>query len=149
MAYGTADWIAFALFLVLCVGAVICEVLWLTRRGWTTSGKAIAYVLITDILGLGIGLFTLFTALGILIMMAYGGSGQGGSSPEAAYRAGLIVGLLFPPVFLLSLKRLFLLLFSIRTGRPAWFYSLAVTAMISAGVLIPPVLVFWALRNWL
>jgi hypothetical protein len=143
MAYSTADWIAFALFLVLCVAAVILEVMWLSRNGWTTPGKAAAYVLLTDVLGLSIGLFTVFTALGILFMMTMGGSGQGGSSPEAAYWVVAGFGLLFPPVFMFGLKRLFLLILGIRTSRSAWMYALAVTALVLVGVLIPPLLLYW------
>ena len=131
------------MFLVLCVAAVIFEVRWLSRNGWTTSGKAAAYVLLTDVLGLSIGLFTIFTALGILLMMTMGGSGQGGSSPEAAYWVVAGFGIFFPPVFMFGLKRLFLLILGIRTGRSAWMYSLAVTALLIVGVLIPPLLLYW------
>ena len=131
------------MFLVLCVAAVIFEVRWLNRNGWTTPGKAAAYVLLTDVLGLSIGLFTIFTALGILLMMTMGGSGQGGSSPEASYWVVAGFGIFFPPVFMFGLKRLFLLLLGIRTGRSAWTYSVTTTALLIVGVLIPPLLLYW------
>ena len=147
MAYGTADWIAFALFLILCVAAVVAEVVWLTRKGWAAPGRAVAYVLLTDVLGVGVGLFTFFAAFGVLMMMTLGGSGQGGNAPEPAYWAVTGFGLLFPPLFLLSLKRLFLLIFGIRTARAAWLYSLAATLLIGIGVFLPPVLLYWVLQR--
>jgi len=140
-----ADWIAFALFLVLCAAVVLGEVFWLTRNAWATPGKAIAYVLITDVLGLGVGLFTFFAAIGVMMMMAFGSSGQGGTAPEPAYWVATAFGLLFPPLFMLSLKRLFLLIFGIRTGRSAWAYSLVVTALVILVALAPPVILFWTL----
>ena len=147
MAYGAADWIAFALFVVLAIAAVVAEVMWLVRSRWATPGKAAAYAVLTDGLGICVALGTFFAGLSVLMMMALGGSGQGGTSPEAAYWAVVAFGLLFPPVFLFSLKRLFLLIFDIRTGRPAWLYSLALTAIFGAGVFLPPVLLFWALQR--
>lgn len=147
MSYATSYWISFALFLVLSVAAVIVEVMWLTRRGWTTPGMAVAYVLITDALGLGVGIFTLFAAVGVMMMMAFGGSGMGGTAPEPAYWAVTAFGLLFPALFLLSIKRFLLLLFGIRTGRAAWTYSSVVTLALGIGVFVPPILLFWALMR--
>ena len=142
-----ADWIAFFFFLVLCVAAAVAEVMWLTRNGWTTSGKAIAFVLLTDIFGLGVGSFTVFATMGVVLMMTFGGSGQGGNSPEAAFWAVLAFGFLFPPLFFLGLKRLFLLVFGIRTARSAWLYSLVSTILIGAVVFAPPLLIYWTITR--
>jgi hypothetical protein len=143
-----ADWIAFFLFLILGIAVVIGEVIWLTRRGWTTSGKAVAYVMLTDLLGLGVGSFTVFAALGVMMMMVFGASGSGSTAPDSAYIAVLIFGLLFPPLFLFGLKRLFLLVLGINTGRTAWLYSLAATALITVVVFVPPILLFWAFTRF-
>lgn len=143
-----ADWIAFFLFLVLGIAAIVAEVIWLTRRGWTTSGKAVAYVMLTDLLGLGVGSFTVFAALGIMMMMVFGASGSGSTAPESAYVAVLIFGMLFPPLFLFGLKRLFLLVLGISTGRAAWLYSLATTALIILVVFVPPTVLFWAFMRF-
>ena len=137
------DWLAFALFLVIFVAAVIAEVMWLNRKGWTTSGRAVAYVLLTDVLGIGVGLFTIFAAVSVLIMMAFGSSGGGGTAPESAYWAVLVLGLLFPPLFLLSLKRLFLLILRIRNARSAWVYSFLTTILLIVGVFVPPIVWYW------
>ena len=137
------DWLAVAFFLVLFIAAVIAEVAWLTRNGWTTSGRAVAYVLLTDVLGMAVGLFTIFVALSVMIMMAFGSSGGGGTAPESSYLAVVVFGCVFPPLFLLSLKRLFLLILRIRRARSAWLYSLLSTILLIIGVFVPPIVFYW------
>jgi len=137
------DWLAVAFFLVLFIAAVIAEVAWLTRNGWTTSGRAVAYVLLTDVLGMAVGLFTIFVALSVMIMMAFGSSGGGGTAPESYYWAVVVFGCVFPPLFLLSLKRLFLLILRIRRARSAWLYSLLSTILLIIGVFVPPIVFYW------
>jgi len=137
------DWLAVAFFLVLFIAAVIAEVAWLTRNGWTTSGRAVAYVLLTDVLGMAVGLFTIFVAVSVIIMMAFGSSGGGGTAPESSYLAVVVFGCVFPPLFLLSLKRLFLLILRIRRARSAWLYSLLSTILLIIGVFVPPIVFYW------
>jgi len=137
------DWLAVAFFLVLFIAAVIAEVAWLTRNGWTTSGRAVAYVLLTDVLGMAVGLFTIFVAVSVMIMMAFGSSGGGGTAPESSYLAVVVFGCVFPPLFLLSLKRLFLLILRIRRARSAWLYSLLSTILLIIGVFVPPIVFYW------
>ena len=137
------DWLAVAFFLVLFIAAVIAEVAWLTRNGWTTSGRAVAYVLLTDVLGMAVGLFTIFVAVSVMIMMAFGSSGGGGTAPESYYWAVVVFGCVFPPLFLLSLKRLFLLILRIRRARSAWLYSLLSTILLIIGVFVPPIVFYW------
>ncbi len=130
------------LCLLLFIGAIIAEVQWLQRKGWTTSGKAIGYVLTTDLLGFGIGSFFVLVIFFIMFMMVMGSAGRGSDIPESAYIASSLVGIIFPPVILLLLKRLFLLIFKIRSGRPAWIYSLVSSLLIMFVVLIPPTLIY-------
>jgi len=137
------DWLAVAFFLVLFIAAVIAEVAWLTRNGWTTSGRAVAYVLLTDVLGMAVGLFTIFVAVSVMIMMAFGSSGGGGTAPESSYWAVVVFGCVFPPLFLLSLKRLFLLILRIRRALSAWLYSLLSTILLIIGVFVPPIVFYW------
>ena len=137
------DWFTVALFLALFAVAIIVEITWLTRNGWTTSGRAAAYVLLTDILGIGVGLFTIFVAVSVMIMMAFGSSGGGGTAPDFAYWVIILFGLVFPPIFLLSLKRLFLLILRIRRGRSAWLYSILSTGFLTVGVYAPPIAMYW------
>ena len=53
-------WFPFILFPLLCFVAMIGEVMWLTRKGWATSGLAIGYVAATDLLGFAVGSFVVF-----------------------------------------------------------------------------------------
>ena len=139
------QWVPVILFLLLFVGAVIAEVQWLARKSWATSGKSVAYVLVTNILGFGIGTLVITAVFMVALMMAFGPAGTGSNAPDAAYWAALIVAIVIPPVFLFLSKRLFLLIFKMRNGKSAWVYSLVSTIVILAIVVVPPPLVFYAL----
>ena len=49
------EWAAFFLYVLIFIAALVGEVKWLTRKGWATSGKAVGYVMTSDLLGVGIG----------------------------------------------------------------------------------------------
>ena len=119
-----SQWIAVILFAILLVGTVIAEVFWLIRRGMASPGWAAAYVLITDLLSLGIGSIIVFAIAGVMVMMSFGQAGTGGDAPEIAYWAALLVSVILPPLILIALKRSFLFIFRIRRGKAAWLYAL-------------------------
>ena len=139
------QWVPVILFLLLFVGVIIAEVQWLVRKSWATSGKSVAYVLVTNILGFGIGTLIITAVFMIMLMMAFGPAGTGSNAPDAAYWAASIVAIVVPPIFLFLSKRLFLLIFKMRSGKGAWVYSLVSSILILAVVLIPPPIVFYAL----
>lgn len=139
------QWIPVILFLLLFISVIIAEVQWLVRKGWATSGKAIAYVFTTDLLGFGIGSLVIMAVFMAMLMMAFGPAGTGSNAPDAAYWAALIVGVIVPPVLLFFTKRLFLLIFKMQIGKSAWVYSLVSSILILLVVLVPPPLVFYAL----
>jgi len=139
----TIQWIPVLLFLLLFVGVVIGEMRWLVGQGWATSGKALGYVLVTDILGFGLGALVIMAALLGTLMMAFGPAGMGSNAPDAAYWAALAVGIIVPPVLLFLTKRLFLLVFRISGGKNAWLYSLVSSMLILLIVLVPPPLIFY------
>ena len=139
------EWIAFLLFLVLFIGVVIAEVLWLAKKGWTTSGRAAGYVLATDLLGLGIGAFIVFVIVMIMFMMVMGPAGRGGTAPEYAYWVTTGIAVIFPPIIPVITKRLFLLIFKIASGRSAWIYSIASSFLILVVILAPPPLVYFVI----
>jgi len=140
-----AQWIPFLLFLLLFVGKVIAEIIWLTRKQWTNSGKAVAFVLLTDLLSFGISTGILVVIFTVMFMMVMGPTGQGGDSPEIAYVILSIVGIILPPLLLFVIKRLGLLIFSIRSGKAAWIYSLVISILSIVIVLVPPALIFYAM----
>jgi hypothetical protein len=141
----TVEWIAMLMLFILLAGVIIAEVQWLVRKGWATSGRAIGYVMATDLLGFGIGGFIAFVIFGVLIMMTFGPAGRGSTAPEAAYWAVSAIAIIVPPITLFILKRLFLLIFKIKSGTPAWIYSLVSSVLIILIVLVPPPLFFYVI----
>jgi hypothetical protein len=146
-----ADWIAFFSFLVLFVVAILAEVMWLVRKGGTTSSRAVAFTMITDIVGFGIGFLIVLTAFVIMFMMVMGPAGTGGNAPEYAYWITTAIALIFPPIILILIKRVFLAIFSLRSGGPAWTYSLVSSIFFIAFVPVPPTAFFFLfayLSSW-
>jgi hypothetical protein len=139
------DWIAFILFVVLFVGVIIAEIQWLIRKGWTSSGRAIGYVLVTDLLGFGIGSVVVLTIFFIMFMMVMGPAGTGSTVPEFAYWVTTAIAIILPPIILVLLKRLFLLIFKIESGKPAWIYSVVSSILMILVVLVPPPVVYLGL----
>lgn len=139
------EWIAFLFYMLLFVGVVVAEVQWLIRKGWTSSGRAIGYVMTTDILGVGISSLVVLTIFVIMFMMVMGPAGKGGTSPEAAYWVLITFAVVFVPIFLIAAKRLFLLIFKIKSGKSAWIYSLVSSIIIILVVLIPLPLIYYSI----
>ena len=142
MAGTIIPWIVFFLFLILFAGSIIAEVQWLVRKGWTTSGRATGFVLTTDMLGLGIGGIIVSVAFFGMFMMVMGPAGRGGTAPEAAYWVVTTLASVIPPVILFLIKRIFLLIFKIKTGKSAWLYSLVSTFAMILVIVIPPLFLY-------
>lgn len=138
-----ADWIAFFLFVLLFLLAILAEAMWLVRKTPTTAGRAISYTLLTDIAGLGIGSSIVFIIAFVLFMMVMGAAGRGGSSPEWVYWLVSAVALIFPPSVLILIKRVGLAIFRLRTGGAAWTYSVASSVFFIGVVLAPPAAFFF------
>ncbi|HEY2848021.1 MAG TPA: hypothetical protein VGI80_09400 [Pyrinomonadaceae bacterium] len=138
-------YIPFLVFLLLAAAVIFAEAQWLTRRGWTTSGRAWLFVLATDLIGFGVGGFVSFAIVGVMIMMTFGPSGRGGNSSGASYVVLTGLALLFPPIILFFVKRIFLLFFSMRSGKAAWLYSLVTALIVSVIVALPPPLLYYLL----
>ena len=137
------EWIALLLFLVLFVGVIVAEMQWLVRKGWASSGRAVGFVMVTDLLGFGIGSGVVLAIFVIMLMMTFGPAGRGGDSPESYYWIAIIFAVIFPPIFLITAKRLFLLIFKIKSGKTAWIYSLLSSFLVFVIVLVPPPLVYY------
>ena len=143
MAGTIVGWLAFFLLIFLFVGAVIAEVQWLIRKGWTTSGRATGFVITTDLVGLGAGGLVILIAFFAIFVMVMGPAGRGSDVPESVYLAVTIIAIIAMPVILILLKRLFLLIFKIRSGSSAWLYSLVSSILLMIVVLIPPPLILY------
>ena len=144
MAGTLIPWIAFFLFLILFTGSIIAEVRWPIRKGWATSGRATGFVFTTDLLGFGIGGVIVFVAFFGMFMMVMGPAGRGSTAPESAYLAVSAVGLVIPLIIFLLIKRIFLHIFKIKTGKDAWLYSLVSTVAMIFVIVIPPLFLYAA-----
>ena len=139
------EWIVILAFVLLFAGAIVAEIVWLARNGPASTGRAVAYVLLTDFLGFGIGSLVLLIIFFIMFMMIMGPAGTGSNVPEAAYWAGLVIAIIVPPVLLIACKRIFLSLFKIRAGKPAWIYAVVSSLLLLLAVLVPPPLIYYVL----
>ncbi len=137
------DWIAFFLFVILFIGVMIAEVRWLARKGWAVSGRAVGYVMTSDLFGFGIGFFVVVTIFLFMFMMVMGPAGRGGTAPEYAYWVTTAIAIIFPPIIFVLIKRLFLLIFKISSGKAAWTYSIVSSILITLVVLVPPPVVYF------
>lgn len=138
------DWSIFFIFVVLLAGAIVIQVLWLMRKRWASGGRAIAYVMMSNLLSLSLIAVVLFVLAFLLMMIVFGPLG-GGPAPgsEPLMWIIIIAAVLLPPSIIFLTKRVFLALFKMQAGRSALVYSLAVTFSILAAVLTPPSLLFY------
>jgi hypothetical protein len=139
----TIEWVTTGIFALCFIAAIIVEALWLIRKGWASAQKSVAYVMLTNNLSLCIGFFIPFVIIGTMLALAWSGDLSGVSGGDATLIAAIVIALLFPPVFLFLMKRVFLAFFKIRTGREAWLYSLAFTTMSLGLSFIPPIAFFY------
>ena len=137
-----AQWLPFFLFIFLFIVAILLEIRWLSKAGWTTPGRSTAFVLVTDLVGFATGFVIVLAVMLVLFMLVMGPAGRGSDAGNASYAVTMIVGIIFPPVILVLLKRLMLLIMKMRTGAAAWIYAIVSSLVIASAVLIPPPLLF-------
>lgn len=119
----TKEWLVFFVFLFLAVGLTFAETIWLKRKGWTNFGKAFAFAVATNVVGFFVGFFVMFVVLGVILALAWDDSLTVIPHADAGIIAAILSGVLFFPIFLALLKRLFLRILKIQTGKPAWIFS--------------------------
>lgn len=137
MSETTVEWIALVLFLLLFVAATAAEIWWLVKKRWATSGRAIAYVLVSDLVGFGIGGLICFVIFFVMFMLVMGPAGRGGNTPEPVYWLLVAVAIILPIGVLIITKALTLMIFKIRSGKAAWVHSLIISILLSLVTLIP------------
>lgn len=138
----------FILFFLLILGVVSAEATWLTRKSWTTAGRAWTFVLATDLIGFGFGFFVSFAIFSVMLMMVFGPAGQGSTSSEGSFWLLTIVAVLFPPVVLVIVKRIFLVLFAMRSGKAAWLFSFVAGFGAAVFVALPPPVLYYFLSQY-
>lgn len=142
----TRQWLATGVYLITLIAAIVIETLWLKKRGWATGGRSAAYVLLTDILSIGISFGASITFGLLLLMLVFGPSGQGTTGNEGLMIVVLIVAVIFPPVVFVVTKRAFLYFLKIAEGKTAWIYSGVVSLLILVVVPLPAVAFYYLLR---
>ncbi len=139
----TREWVTTGVFVVFFIIAIVLETLWIIRKGWATPPKSVAYVMLTDTLSLCIGFFVPFVIIGTMLALAWGGGMNDIPGGDATVWAAIAFALLFPFIFLFLVKRTFLALFKIRSGREAWLYSIAATVLSLIISFGPPAIFFY------
>ncbi len=141
------DWLAILLFFLLLIFALIGETIWLVRRGWAKTGRAAAYAITSNLLGLGMGLMVILVILLLTFMMAFGPAGTGSTAPEWAYWAALIVAITLPLALLVLSKRVFLAILKIGYKNNFWAYSMTSSILTALLLFLPPSILFYVLTS--
>lgn len=139
MSATTIEWLAVVIFFLVFWGFTFCEAAWLSKRGWAGFSRALAFTISTNLLGFFIGSTVVFVIILILLMLTFEPV-KNPSANEFIMWVGLILALIFPPIFLLLVKRLLLKLFKMDAGRGVWRYS----ALSSVLIVVASVAVPWA-----
>ena len=137
--------LAFALYGLMFIPVTIAETLWLVRREWSTTGRAVAFSLASNGIGMAVSSAVIFAAVLIMFMLVMGPSGTGGDTPEAVYIAISVLALTLPLVLIVCLKLLFLRWMKIGSGREAFVFSAIASVGLIVCVLILPTVVIYFL----
>lgn len=132
------QWLALALYAVMFVPVVVAETFWLVRRGWCTAGKAIAFSLATNGIGIALSSFIIFIAASVAFVLVMGPAGTGSSTPDGAYIFIAVLALILPIFVLIGLKLIFLRVMNLRTGREAFLFSAIASVGLIVSVLVIP-----------
>jgi hypothetical protein len=137
----TLEWLVIVVFLLLFVGVMAGEIVWLVMQKWTTVGRAAAFVITSNIVSLIIGSILIGIIMFIMFMMVMGPQGTGSDIPESAYIVGIAIAVALPPILLVIAKRVMLAVLNIRSGGSAWLYS-AVSTMLAFLITLVPTFLF-------
>lgn len=147
MSANAIEWTGVILFFLIFWLFTFGEAAWLSKRGWATFGKSLAFSITTNLSGLIIGTIAVFLILLFMLMLTFEPKG-GRSATEAMMWVGLILLFIFPPIFLMLTKRLCLRFFQMGKDRPAWTFSAMssfLTVFVSAG--LPSLLLYFMVRG--
>lgn len=122
MSSNAIQWIAVLIFFLFFWGFNVAEALWLSKRGWAAFGKSLAFSISSNLLGFFAGSAVVFVVILIMFMLVFEPV-PNKTANEAVMWVGVVLAFIFPPIFLLLLKRLLLKIFKMDTDRPAWSFS--------------------------
>ena len=131
------EWLVVILFFLVFWGSTAGEAAWLSKRGWATFARSLAFAISSNLTGLFIGSFVVFVILGILLMFTFEPV-EDRRANELIMWIGVILALIFPPLFLVLVKRLFLKLFKMDAGRKVWGFAVLSSILIVFGSVLVP-----------
>jgi hypothetical protein len=133
----TIQWLAVIIFFLIFWGFTFGEAAWLKKRGWAEFGRALSFTVSSNLLGFFIGWFAVFVIMLILLMLTYEPV-KNAAANELIMGVGVALVFIFPPIFLMLVKRLLLKLFKMDTGRRVWgFSALSSILIVFASVAVP------------
>lgn len=138
----TIEWLPVIMFFLVFWGFTFGEAVWLKKRGWADFARALSFTVSSNLLGFFIGSFVVFGIILILLMLTFEPV-KNPNTQEFIMWVGTVLALVFPPIFLLLVKRLLLKLFKMDTGRPVWgFSALSSISIVFASVAVPAGLLY-------
>ena len=133
----TIQWLAVIIFFLIFWGFTFGEAMWLKKRGWAEFSRALSFTVSSNLLGFFIGSFVVFVIILILLMLTLEPV-KNANTQEFIMWVGVVLVFIFPPIFLLLVKRLLLKLFKIDAGRKVWgFSALTSILIVFASVAVP------------
>lgn len=139
-------WIAFFLFFAAFWGLTFLEAFWLSRRGWAVFSRSLTFAISSNLLGLFIGASVVFVILLILFMLTLEPI-KNPAANEFIMWMGVVLALVFPPIFLTLTKRLLLRLFKLGGGQRLWRFSIASSVlMVFVSIAVPAAFVYLSLK---
>ena len=141
----TRQWLCSAVFSLTILAAMAVEVVWLAKRTETSDGRAIAYVVLTDILGLGISFGAMIVFMLLLLMLVFGPEGMGTTGYDALMWVIVVLAFTFPPVVFILIKRIFIYFLGISGLARPWAYSAGASLLFLVATPLPAVLVYYLL----
>lgn len=146
MSANAIEWIAVLIFFLFFWGFNFAEALWLSKRGWAAFGKSLAFSVTSNLLGFFTGSAVVFIVILILFMLVFEPI-PNATANEAVAWSGVVLALIFPPIFLMLLKRLLLKVFKMDSGRPAWgFSAISAVFVVFASVAVPSLFLYIVLK---
>jgi hypothetical protein len=141
----TRQWLSTAVYALAMMAGLVVETLWLTKRTAAPDGRAIAHVLLTNILSLGISFGAIIMFMLFLLMLVFGPDGMGTKGYDALMWVIVALAVLFPPLIFTFIKRIFIFFLGITGLTRPWVYSVAASLLFLALTPMPAVIVYYLL----
>jgi hypothetical protein len=134
------EWLFVFMFFLFAFGLTFAEAIWLSKNNWAAFGKALGFTVTTNVIGFFIGFAVIFVVFVILLMLVFDNSINNLPHGDLSIIVALVFAALFFPLILALCKRLFLRIFKMQAGKPAWLFSLASAFTLAFLSLVVPII---------